>query len=186
MPACRGLPQAIALTGTSGIAQPLSTLTAGRPDMYTAGTCATGLRAFYPGSRLLYVIELGAGRVGGTLTLTTCGHTANNTVLYVGTGCPTWALPFACVAGNDDAAAGCGANAFASSVSITATQTTYYVQLGGLGGAHVVSGLAWAYVAPVTRSGSGSRSRTRSRTGSRTRSRSGSRSGSRSRSRKAK
>ena len=156
--------------------------------MYTAGSCAAGLGAFYPGPRLLYALFLGTGvPLGGLLTVTTCGHTANDTVLYVGTGCPTWALPFSCRVGNDNAAGpACGGNALASTVTVAATQATYYVQLGGVNGAHVVSGLAWAYVAPATTSGSGSRSRTRSRSGSRTRSRSGSRSGSRSRSRKAK
>ena len=150
--------------------------------MYTAGTCAAGLKAFYPGSRLLYALFLGSGvPLGGTLTLTTCGHSANDTVLYVGTGCPTWALPFGCVAGNDNAAAGpaCGSNALASSVAIVATQLTYYVQLGGLNGAAVTSGLGWSYaVRGASSSGSATRSRTRSR--------SGSRSASRSRSRKAK
>ena len=161
--------------------------------MYTAGTCAAGLGAFYPGARLLYALFLGeATPLGGTLTLTTCGHSANNTVLYVGTGCPTWALPFACVAGNDNAAgpAACGGNPFASAVAIVATQLTYYVQLGGLNGAHVTSELAWSYAGASSRSGSGSRSRSRSRSrscsGSRSGSRTSSRSGSRSRSRKAK
>ena len=157
--------------------------------MYTAGACATGLGAFYPGPRLLYVLFLGTGvPLGGVLTLTTCGHTANDTVLYVGSGCPTWALPFNCRAGNDNAAGpACGGNGLASTVAVTATQATYYVQLGGVNGEPVVAGLGWAYVAPaVTRSGSGSRSRSRSRSGSGSRSRSGSRSGSRSRSRKAK
>ena len=106
-------------------------------------------------------------------------------MLYVGTGCPTWALPFNCRAGNDNAAGpACGGNGLASTVAVTATQATYYVQLGGVNGAAVVSGLRWAYAAPGTRSASGSR--TRSRSASRSRSRSGSRSGSRSRSRKAK
>ena len=153
--------------------------------MYTAGTCATGLGAFYPGARLLYVLFLGeATPLGGVLTLSTCGHSANNTVLYVGTGCPTWALPFACKMGNDNAAgtATCRGNPFASSVSIVATQLTYYVQLGGLNGAHVMSGLSWSYAGVSSWSSSESRSRSRSQSGRR----SGSRSGSRSRSRKAK
>ena len=68
----------------------------------------------------------------------------------------------------------------ASTVAVTATQPTYYVQLGGMNGGDVVSGLAWSYAGPASRSGSGSRSRSRSRT------RSGSRSATRSRSRKRK
>ena len=157
--------------------------------MYTAGSCAAGYKTFFPGSRLLYALDLGSATpLGGTLTLTTCGHTANNTVLYVGTGCPSWALPFGCLAGNDNAASpACGGNAFASSAALVAQQSNYFVQLGGVNGVDVVSGLGWAYAPPqvagsASVSGSRSRSRTRSRSGSRTRSHSGSR----SRTRKAK
>jgi len=85
----------------------LSTVLSGNQDMYTSGACVSGLGAFYPGARLVYVLTLGASvPMGGTLTVTTsgCGHTAANTVLYVGTGCPTWALPFGCRVGNDNAA----------------------------------------------------------------------------------
>ena len=89
---CRGLQRVLPLNGTSGVAPRVSTAVAGTPGMYTAGSCASGLGAFYPGSRLLYVLELGAAvPLGGTLTLTTCGHSTDNTVLYVGSGCPTWA-----------------------------------------------------------------------------------------------
>ena len=151
--------------------------------MYTVGSCATGLSALYPGPRLLYALFLGAGvPLGGVLSVTTCGHTANDTVLYVGTGCPTLAQLFGCRAGNDNAAGpACGGNDLASSVAVVVTQSTYFVQLGGNRGAHIASGLAWAYVAPATTS-SGSRSRSRSRSGSRTRTRTRSR----SRTRKAK
>ena len=163
--------------------------------MYTAGSCAAGYKTFFPGSRLLYALDLGSATpLGGTLTLTTCGHSANNTVLYVGTGCPSWDRPFGCLAGNDNAAGpACGGNAFASTVALVAQQSNYYVQLGGVNGVDVVSGLGWAYAPPPvagsaskscsrSRSRSASVSRTRSRSGSRTRSRSGSR----SRTRKAK
>ena len=161
--------------------------------MYTSGTCSVGFRAFFGGSRLLYALDLGSATLlGGTLTVTTCGHTANNTVLYVGTGCPSWALPFGCLAGNDNAGAGvtvgpggCGSNPLASSLTVTVTQPMLYLQLGGYGGEPIVSGLAWSY-AVATGTGSGTRSGTRSRSRSRTGSRSGSRTGSRSRSRKAK
>ena len=187
-PVCRGLPLVRLLTGVNGTAPPLSTAASGQPTMYTSGTCASGLRAFYPGARLLYALSLGSATpLGGTLMLTTCGHSANNTVLYVGTGCPSWAQPFGCIVGNDNAAApACGSNGLASSVAVTVTQPVVYIQLGGHAGEPVTSGLAWAYAAPASRSASGTHSRTRSRSGSRTRSRSGSRSGSRSRSRKAK
>ena len=166
--------------------------------MYTSGSCTTGLRTFYAGSRLLYVLDLGeAAPLGGTLTLTTCGHTANNTVLYVGTGCPTWALPFACLVGNDNAGdagpgavamAACGSNPRASSLIVLGVASrTLHVQLGGYDGAPVVSGLGWSYApAPASRSASASRTRTRSRTRSATGTRTRSATSSRSRTRKAK
>jgi hypothetical protein len=154
--------------------------------MYTSGTCASGFRTFYPGSRLVYQLSLGdTALLGGTLTLSTCGVTSDNTVLYVGTGCPTWDVPFGCLAGSDDAGGGasaqCVSNPLASTVSITATQRTYYIQLGGVDGRAVTAGLRWTYAAA-----SASRSRTSlaSRSASQTRSRS--RDASRSRTRKAK
>jgi hypothetical protein len=148
--------------------------------MYTSGSCAAGLKAFYPGSRLVYAWTLNESvPLGGTLRLSSCGLTADNTVLYAGTGCPTWALPFGCVAGNDDAIA-CGSNALASTLSLNVSQRSYYIQLGGAGGRGVTAGLQWAYSPPVAASASATRTRSRSR------SRSASVTRSRSRSRKAK
>ena len=145
-----------------------------------------GFRTFFPGSRLVYTLYLGdATPLGGTLKLTTCGHTANNTVLYVGTGCPTWERPFGCLVGNDNAVAGsCSVNPAASALSITATQTNYFIQVGGNNGADVVSGLQWTYVPPVSATANATRSGTCSRSRSATRSRSGPISASRSRKRK--
>ena len=198
-PICLGLSAMTSVAGTAGVAPRLSTSISGQPGMYTAGTCAAGLSTLYPGSRLLYALDLGSTTpLGGTLTLTTCGHTADDTVLYVGTGCPTWAQPFACKAGNDNAAgaAACGGNSLASTVAVVATQSSYFVQLGGVNGAHVTSGLAWSYALP-SRSPSGAaatRSRTatptRTRTATKTRTRSATKTRSRtatpSRSKKAK
>ena len=74
--------------------------------MFTSGTCASGFKAFFPGPRLVNSLSLGeATALGSTLRLTTCGLTRNNTVLYIGTGCPTWTTPFGCLVGNDDAVA---------------------------------------------------------------------------------
>ena len=56
--------------------------------------------------------------VGGMLTLSTYGLTSNNTVLYLGTGCPSWFGSFNCLRAIDDAAgAGCAGNPFASVLS---------------------------------------------------------------------
>ena len=150
--------------------------------MYTSGSCPIGYPTFVTGPRLVYRISLSdALPLGGVLTLSTCGLTTNNTVLYLGTGCPTWFGSFNCLRGNDDAGsvagASCAANPLASALSHVATSRIYFVQLGASSGAEVVSGLTWGY-----RVGSASPSGTRSRTASRTRSATRSR----SRSRKAK
>ena len=156
--------------------------------MYTTGSCPSSYSTFMPGPRLVYLLNLGDSTpLGGTLTLSTCGLTSGNTVLYVGTGCPTWFGSFLCLRGNNNAgeilpAQGCTANALASTVSITVSSyTKYVVQLGEFNGGDVVSGLSWRYEAPRA---SPTTSRTRSSTASRTRTRS--RTVSKSRSRKAK
>jgi len=158
--------------------------------MYTSGSCAIGYPTFMTGPRLVYRISLSdALPLGGTLTLSTCGLTTNNTVLYLGTGCPTWFGSFNCLRGNDDAGsvagASCASNPLASALSHVATSRIYFVQLGASSGADVVSGLSWSYSVPgASRTSTVTRSRSRSRTASPTRTRSAA--GSKSRSRKAK
>ena len=143
-----------------------------------------GYASFVPGPRLVYRITLSNELpLGGILSLSTCGLTSNDTVLYLGTGCPTWWGSFNCLRASDDGlgAATCAGNPRASSLSHVATSRLYFVQVGAASGAEVVSGLSWSYtVASATRTSS----RTRSRTATRTRTRSAT--ASKSRSRKAK
>ena len=158
--------------------------------MYTSGSCALGYQTFAPGPRLVYRITLiDALPLGGMLTLYTCGLTTNNTVLYLGTGCPTWFGSFNCLRGNDDTGsvtgASCASNPLASTLSHVASSRIYFVQLGTSSGVDVVSGLSWSYaVASASPASTRTRSRTRSRTASPTRTRSVT--ASKSRSRKAK
>ena len=158
--------------------------------MYTSGSCAAGYGTFAPGSRLVYRLSLGNSTpVGGVLTVTTCGLTTADTVLYLGTGCPTWFGSFNCLRGNDNASPGCGANALASSLSHVAVSSVYFVQVGAAAGGPVVSGLSWSYAAPsataaATRSRSATPSRSRSRSATPSRSRTAT--ATKSRSRKAK
>ena len=171
-------------SGVSGTFPVASSADAGNAGMYTSGSCAAGYQSFVPGPRLVFRITLSKELpIGGTLTLSTCGLTANDTVLYIGTGCPTWFGSFNCLRGNDDVvgAATCASNPLASTLAHVASSRIYFVQLGTSSGADVLSGLRWSYVAPRS---SPTGTRTRSRTASPTRTRSATRS--KSRSRKAK
>jgi hypothetical protein len=137
------------LRGTGGSAAPLTTNKHGNTGMYTSGSCTSGFRSFFPGYRLVYALYLGARTpLGGTLTITTCGRTANNTVLYVGTGCPTWSVSYNCLAGADNDAT-CGSNPLASRLVLrNVAQANFFVQLAGYAGETVTSGLAWSYTLP--------------------------------------
>lgn len=179
------------LAGGNGSSVPLSSAAAGNVGMYTTGSCARGFGTFFGGPRLVFYLSLGAELpLGGVLTLTTCGVSSDNTVLYVGTGCPTWFGSFACISGNDDAGDGglpCAGNARASSLSFTASSRYFFVQVGAAGGGAVTSGLRWSYqMSSGTPTRSRTASRTRTRSATRSASRSATRSMSRSRSRKAK
>lgn len=145
------------LSGVAGSTSQLSSLGDGNAGMYTSGSCLAGYRTFFPGSRLVFSLFLGESAVlGGILTVTTCGLTKNNTVLYVGRGCPTWSEPFGCLAGTDDDEGACLANRLASTVRIVAAQRNYFFQVGGINGNAITTALNWSYVPPVP----SSRSRT--------------------------
>ena len=149
--------------------------------MYTTLTCAVGYSTAVAGPRLVYRLILANDvPLGGLLSFSTCGLTANNTVLYLGTGCPTWYGSFGCLRGNDNGAPACGGNALASSLSHIAASSVYFVQVGEVSGAAFSTGLRWSYTLPSA-SPSATRSRTRSRAAA-----SRSATASKSRSRKAK
>ena len=178
-PFCRApVSRVAAQSGASGAFLVSSSAYAGNAGMYTSGSCSQGYGSFSPGPRLVYRIALSdALPIGGVLTISTCGLTNNNTVLYLGTGCPTWFGSFNCVKGNDDAAgvATCASNPLASTLSHVTSSRIYFVQLGTYSGADVVSGLSWSYsggASPTkTRTKSAPPSRTRSTAASKSRTR---------------
>jgi hypothetical protein len=119
----------------------------------------------------VFALSLGTTvALGGMLTLSTCGVTHNNTVLYVGTGCPSWDRPFGCLMGSNDATSSCTANPLASTITLTVTQRNYFIQLGGVDGQNVRSSVRWTYSMP-TRTSTGTGTRSRSRVSTRSRSR---------------
>ena len=173
-------------SGVSGTFPVVSSANAGNAGMYTTGSCALGYSSFVPGPRIVYRITLSNELpVGGTLTLSTCGLTTNDTVLYLGSGCPTWYGSFNCLRATDDGvgAAACTGNPLASVLSHVTASRLYFVQVGAASGGEVVSGLSWSY-AVASSMRTMTRTRTRSRTASPTRTRSAI--ASKSRSRKAK
>ena len=171
------------LSGTRGSSRVLDSATAGNANMYTSGTCRNGFKTFVPGPRLVFMLSLGPGvTLGGTLNVTTCGLSKNDTTLFIGTGCPTWAVPFACLRGNDDigdpdnyGGRVCGSNRRVSEVSIVANSRTYFIQVGNAAPQqNVVAGISWAYSQPTptttpsfTRSPKGTPSRSNSKSRSR-------------------
>jgi hypothetical protein len=170
-------------SGVSGAFPVASTADAGNVGMYTSGSCAAGYSSLAPGPRLVYRLALdGSTPLGGVLSLSTCGLTSGNTVLYVGTGCPTWFGSFLCLRGNDNAGdvAGqaCPSNPLASTLSVALSASrVVFIMAGANDGSDVATGLRWSYAAP-------SPTRSPSRTSSRARAVSATRS--KSRSRKAK
>ena len=187
------------LSGASGTAAAAASASDGNVAMYTSGTCGAGYKSFVNGPRLVFRLMLNETLpLGGNLTLSTCGLTRNNTVLYVGTGCPVTSSSFNCLRGNDDAGSlACPANSLASQLSLVADTRTFFVQVGAWSGADFVSGLSWSYAAPrmsptSSRTSTSTSSRTSTSTSSRTRSasltptRTRSATASKSRSRKAK
>lgn len=169
----------------------LSLAVGGSPALFTTGRCLAGWSTFYSGPHAAYYLDLGAVvPLGGTLTVTTCGASAGNTVLYVGLGCPTSDDNFRCRMGNDNAAdaglACAGGNALASTLLLTAiTSRSYFVLLGGYGGMPITSGLSWRYT-PPTVSPSPTRTRTRTPTITRSSTRTRTKTSSRTRTKKRK
>ena len=198
-PMCRAPVRNITtLVGVSGASPVVNFGSWGNVGMYTSGSCGRGLSTLFGGPRGVFLLSLGGPALvlGGTLTLSTCGLTSDDTVLYVGTGCPTWALSFGCLRGNDNAGdeggVPCSGNAGASTLILTGVASrVVFVQLGGYLGAAVTSGLSWRYLPPgVSPSPNSSTARSATRTSTRTRSvtatRTRSATRSKSRSRKAK
>lgn len=147
--------------------------------MYTSGSCLAGgsFSTLFSGYRLVYRIDLGeVTPLGGVLTVTTCDLTRNNTVLYIGTGCPSYSASFGCLTGNDNAAdvvgQSCPSNARASKIVATLSSSRIvFVQVGGYNGVDITSGLSWTYLPrspskTATRSPSKSATRSRSRSAS--------------------
>ena len=105
----------------------------------------------YASPRIVYFLTLGTGvALGGRLVVSTCGRTAGDTLLYIGTGCPVGPITFQCLVGNDDAGdaagqAACAGNAAASTAIISsATSRFYFIMLGHApGSAPPVASVTW-------------------------------------------
>lgn len=135
---------------TGSVATPIDSATAGTdvpamacpmPTVDSYGTIAGG------GAYLVFRVDLGASTpIGGMLTVTTIGYSDADTVIFLGTSCPSSQASFGCLnGGDDDPVTG-------ATQSITSSQlnaTVAYVLVGGYGGAPVLSGLGWSYVIPT-------------------------------------
>ena len=166
------------------------TLSATSPVLF-AGICTyggSGASALPAGPKNVYMFTLGGPNGTGPfvpglpLSLDTCGGAAD-TVIAVGTGCPTSLASFTCIGADDDAPGVCGVGSKAASVVISSVASPLvYVVVGA--GASSTPGvgaytLHYAYPAPTT---SATASSTPSSTLSGTRSGTGTSSGTGSRS----
>jgi hypothetical protein len=76
--------------------------------------------------------------LGGSLTVSTCGLSTADTMLYVGAGCPGSDASWGCLGVSDDA---CGSQ---SMLTIKASARVVFVVVGGYSGA-AASGVSWSY-----------------------------------------
>jgi hypothetical protein len=130
------------LAGTVGTQVALASNTLG-----WGGSCGNTLYATQP--KLIYRIDLSAYPVGGSLNVNNCAGTAD-TIIVVGTGCPTSLVSFGCVGGAD---AGCpvGGNN-PSSYTVAATTVPVYfaiIQMWTSTVTAVTSGFNFTYTLPT-------------------------------------
>ena len=136
------------IVGNSSVAQSSQW---GNNGLISGAICGdNSFSSFYSGPFAVYFLNLGATiRIGGTLVITTCGVTSDNTVLYAGLGCPTSGASFQCLRGNDnvvDEGMECSSNPEASTIVLRSVSTrTFYIMVGGFLGRSFSSGLSWEY-----------------------------------------
>lgn len=137
------------LTGVSGVTPSYVISTVGSTSILggVSPTCATG-SGVSSGAKLAFMIDLGADTVlGAQLTVDTCLTAVGDTVLYVGTGCPSSSASFGCLAANDDMGATlCPSDSVASRVSINVSSRYVWAVVGNYGSTTTASsGLRWWY-----------------------------------------
>ena len=138
------------------------------PD-YVGGSCGNGPYptnyTVPPGHSALIALDLGPTAVlGGYLEMDTCVNPYFDTLLFVGTGCPTSYGSFNCLGSNDDAGDVC-AGARQSAVMLPVSTRLLYVLVGGFSAAAAPYTLSWTYTGP-TASPSNAATRSTSRTAS--------------------
>jgi hypothetical protein len=128
-----------------------------------AGTCG-GYSLYANLPKQIYRIDLSAFLIGGSLTVQNCNSTSD-TIIAVGTGCPTDATTFGCLQGADG---GCPSGSITPSLVTVAatTRNVYYVivQMWSSGGTSLVTDFSWRYT-PPTPSPTPTQSRTGTPTG---------------------
>ena len=130
---CPSLP---GLQFASGLSGTIAATTATQVNTWSA-TCGSYTISATT-TKSYYTIDLSAYPVGGPLTISNCGLSSADTMLFVGTGCPTNATSFNCVGSADDS---CGAQ---SQVTISATTSNRYFAMFAPYNSGVIStGMTW-------------------------------------------
>jgi len=135
--------------GTSGVTQSYIISSAGSTSILggISPTCASG-SGTSSGAKLAFMIDLGANTLlTGLLTVDTCLTAIGDTVLYVGTGCPSTTANFRCLSANDDAGSSiCPSDSMASQVRLNVSTRYVWVVVGNYASStSASSGIRWWY-----------------------------------------
>lgn len=137
------------VSGISGVTQSYVISTSGSSAVLggVSPTCSSG-SATSSGPKLAFMIDLGADTIlGSQLIVDTCLTAIGDTVLFVGTGCPTSSASFRCLIANDDAGVSiCPSDSMASQVRINANSRYMWAVVGNYGASSSASsGIRWWY-----------------------------------------
>jgi len=139
----------IPLSGVSGVTPSYIISTSGSTSVLggASPTCQSGFGTS-SGAKLAFMIDLGATTVlGSQLTVDTCLTAIGDTVLYVGTGCPSSSASFRCLMANDDIGSIlCPSDSMASQVRLNVSTRYVWAVVGNYASSTTASsGISWYY-----------------------------------------
>ena len=129
--------------GLSGVTGTVSGTTGqGTLNTWNGQICGNTL---FNNARDQYSLDLENDTIDGVLQLSLCDPFTNfDTMLFIGSGCPSSAATFVCFGSNDDSS--CVYNNLYSSVQVSVSTRVYYILVGGYSNARGNYKLHWTYI----------------------------------------